>query len=113
MQEELKNKLSQFIADYYFKFDDNRIEFYPDELRCNYFIYIVDDLFAAPNPNELFSEGSLQINDNLTVTTTNIEYVRHYKSTILFDSWNDFIDYMKENCDWTEMFYMNWDSYKI
>lgn len=113
LKQQLQLKLSKFINDYYFRFDDNRIEFYIDELRYNYFIYEIDDFTTVPNPNVLSNEGSLKINDDGTVIQIISDYLRNYKSETTYRSWNDFIDHMKENCDWTEMFYMDWDSYRI
>lgn len=113
LKQQLRLKLCKFISDYYFRFDDNRVEFYIDELKYNYFIYEINDFTTAPDPNVLSNEGSLKINDDMTVTQNVSDYLRHYKSEITYDTWNDFIDYMEENCDWTEMLYIDWDSYRI
>ena len=111
MTDNLKEKVSKYIYDYYIRFDDNEITIRDDGISIDFRTYGIDDILGNVDKEVILSYGSLVFYEDGKVLLITNDIFLGYSATIVFVDWNHFIEYKKVTSNGIDDCYMNWDSY--
>lgn len=113
MNDNLREKVSKYIYDYYTRFDDNEVIARDDGVSIDFRTYGIDDMLANVDKSVVLSYGSLIFNNDDTVVLLMTDALMGYSAKIVFIDWNHFVEYKRVTSDGIDDCYMNWDSYML